>query len=52
MRIIKAFNGKLELKDEIETVYEKEVTNYGTGAKIDCMKKHVGKTAYILIRKR
>jgi putative transposon-encoded protein len=48
MRTIKTH--KLELKDEIETLYEKQVTKFGTGAKIDCPKKHIGKKAYVLIR--
>jgi putative transposon-encoded protein len=52
MRTIKAFKGRLELKDDIEVVYEKKVTKYGTGAKIDCMKEHMGKSAYVLIRKK
>lgn len=52
MRIIKAFSGRLELKDDIEMIYEKKVTAYGTGAKIDSLREHIGKTAYILIRKK
>lgn len=52
MRIIKAFDGKLELKDDIEMIYEKKVTSYGTGAKVDCLREHIGKTAYVIIRKK
>lgn len=52
MRRIKAFAGKLELKDEIETIYEKTVTKFGTGAKIDCPKEHLKKRAYVIIRKK
>lgn len=51
MRKIEAFKGKLELKDEIEVIFEKIVTKFGSGAKIDCMKEHMGKKAYVLIRK-
>ena len=51
MRRIKAFSGKLELKDEIETIYEKTVTKFGNGAKLDCPSGHLGKKAYVLIRK-
>lgn len=51
MRIIKAFRGKLELKDDIEAIYEKTVTKFGNGAKLDCPKDQLGKKAYILIRK-
>lgn len=42
----------MELRDDIETIYEKKVTSYGTGAKIDCMKEHLGKKAYVIIRKK
>jgi len=52
MRKIKAFKGKLELEDDIEAIYEKKVTAFGTGAKIDCPREHLGKTAYVLIRKK
>ena len=52
MRRIKAFRGKLELKDDVEIIYEKKVTRFGTGGKIDCPKQYIGKTAYVLIRKK
>lgn len=51
MRVLKVFKGKLELKDEIELIFEKTVTKFGYGAKIDCPKKHLGKAVYVLIRK-
>ncbi len=51
MRRIKAFQGKLELTDNVETIIEKKVTKFGNGAKIDCPKEHIGKRAYILIVK-
>ena len=44
---------KLELVDKrIETMFDKEVTKFGTGAKIDCPKEHIGKKVYAIIRKR
>lgn len=53
MREIKAVEGgKLILKDgKISMVYEKEITRYGNGAKIDAPKKHIGKRAYVVIMK-
>ncbi len=52
MRKIKISNNKLSLiDDEIECIFEKEVTKFGTGAKIDASKKYLGKKAYVLIRK-
>jgi len=44
-------NGKLHLEDEIEKIYEKTVTKFGSGAKIDAPKEHLGKKVYILIVK-
>ncbi len=43
--------GKITLTDEVLELYEKKVTPYGNGAKIDAQKKHIGKRAYIIILK-
>tara|TARA_Y100000310_G_scaffold343942_1_gene454065 strand:- start:1464 stop:1619 length:156 start_codon:yes stop_codon:yes gene_type:complete len=51
MRKIKVKEGKLNLEDEVETVYEKTITKFGSGAKIDAPKEHLGKKVYVLIRK-
>lgn len=47
------FNGKKFIlsDDEILDVFQKEVTAHGTGGKIPCSSKHIGKTAYVVIRK-
>lgn len=53
MRSIKAFNGKLEMKDwEIESIFEKTVTAFGSGAKVDCQKKYIGQQVYVIVRKK
>ncbi len=44
-------NGKLYLEDEIESIYEKTITKFGSGAKIDAPKEHLGKKVYVIIRK-
>ena len=51
VRKINTNNGKLNLTDEIETIYEKKITKFGTGAKIDAPKECIGKKIYVLIRK-
>lgn len=51
MRVVKTKKGELNLKDDIEIIFEKPVTKFGTGAKIDCPLKFLGKNAYVLIRK-
>lgn len=51
MRKVTAFKGKLELKDNIETIFEKTVTRFGSGAKVDCPKEHLNKRVYLIVRK-
>jgi putative transposon-encoded protein len=41
--------GKITLTDNVSEIYEKKVTPYGNGAKLDAQKKHIGKRAYIII---
>jgi len=43
--------GILEFRDEFETIIEKKVTKFGSGAKVDCPKEHLGKKVYIIVRK-
>lgn len=43
--------GKIHLTDNIIEIYEKKVTPYGNGAKIDSQKKYIGKRAYVIIAK-
>lgn len=51
MRRITAQKGKLQLTDGIELVFEKTITKFGNGAKIDAPKDYIGKKAYVLIRR-
>jgi putative transposon-encoded protein len=48
-----SFDGKkFALTDnEILDVFEKEVTPHGTGAKIPCSSKYIGKKVYVIVRK-
>ncbi len=43
--------GKITFEDEVEEIFEKKITPYGNGAKIDSQKKFIGKKAIILILK-
>ncbi len=53
VREIKAIKeGKINIRDDVEEIYEKKVTKYGNGAKLDAPKKHIGKRAYIIILKK
>jgi len=42
---------KLHVTDDIDFVYEKIITKYGTGAKVDAPKEFLGRKVYVLIRK-
>ena len=50
MRKIELIKRKLKLSDDITVVFEKEVTAFGTGAKIDCPKEYLGKKVYVMVR--
>ena len=51
-RNLKLEKGKLELKDEFELIYEKTITKFGNGAKIDAPKEFLGKKVYVVVRKQ
>ncbi|HLD33944.1 MAG TPA: DUF2080 family transposase-associated protein [Candidatus Nanoarchaeia archaeon] len=51
MRKIKMQDKKLHVTDDIDFVYEKIITKYGTGAKVDAPKEFLGRKVYVLIRK-
>jgi len=52
MRIVKFTGKKFALSDdEILDVFQKEVTAHGTGGKIPCSSKYIGKVAYVVIKK-
>jgi len=51
MREIKLENEKIVLTDEVEIIYEKTVTPFGTSGKIDAPKRYIGKRAYVIILK-
>ena len=50
-RTIKAIKeNELLIKDgKVLVIYEKKVSKYGNGAKIDAQKKYLGKRAYVII---
>lgn len=50
-RKIQTVNGDFTLTDNVEVIYEKVVTRFGTSAKIDSQKKYIGRRAYVIILK-
>lgn len=52
MRKIEFKNGKLVLIDnQILDIFQKEVTPHGTGGKIPCSSRYIGKKVYVIVRK-
>lgn len=43
--------GRVNIKDDAEEIYEKKVTPYGNGAKIDAQKKYIGRRVFVIILK-
>ncbi len=43
--------GRIEIFDEVEEIYERRITPYGNGAKVDSLKKYIGKRAFVIILK-
>ena len=51
MRKLEIQKGNLTLSDEVIGFFKKKVTNFGTGAKVDCPKEYLGKTVYVVVSK-
>ncbi len=52
MREIDAIlHGKITIRDDVEEIFEKRITPYGNGAKIDAQKKYIGKRVYVIVLK-
>lgn len=52
MKKIEIKKNELTLKDDsVIDFFEKEVTPHGTGGKIPCSSKYIGKKAYVIITK-
>ena len=50
-RKIKLHEGNLELTDKFEFIFEKSITKFGNGAKIDAPKEFLGRKVYVVVRK-
>ena len=50
-RKIELKKGDLNIRDKISRFFEKTITKFGTGAKIDAPKEFLGKKVYVMIRK-
>jgi putative transposon-encoded protein len=52
MRKIRIIHDEITLTDDVEIVYEKRVTPFRNGAKVDAPKKYIGCRTYVIILKR
>jgi putative transposon-encoded protein len=44
-------DGKINLQDDVEEIYEKRIVPYGNGANVIAPKKYIGKRVYIIVLK-
>lgn len=51
-KVIAIVGGKLRLEENVEEIFEKRVTPYGNGAKVDAQKKYIGRRVYIIVLKK
>lgn len=49
MKRIEINTGNLHLTDGVIGFFQKTVTKFGTGAKIDCPKEYLNKTVYVVV---
>lgn len=50
-RSIEMKRGDMIIKEKVNVVYEKTITQFGNSAKIDAPKKYIGQRAYVVIVK-
>ena len=48
-RKVNIIKGNLIIKEKVEVIYEKQITQFGNSAKIDAQKKYIGRRAYVII---
>ena len=44
--------GKIKIEDNVEEIFERKVTPYGNGAKVDAQKRYIGRRAFVIVLKR
>lgn len=52
VRKIKINKKTIKFEDQYEGLFEKTITTFGTGAKIDAPKEYIGREVYVFIRKK
>jgi putative transposon-encoded protein len=49
MKRFRLQEGRFEFHDNVVGFFERKVTKFGNGAKIDCPKEYLGKRVYIVV---
>lgn len=52
VRKIKVEKNKVNFVEEFEWMFEKKITKFGTGAKIDAPKEHIGKRVLVFVKNK
>jgi putative transposon-encoded protein len=48
---VEVVEGSFVLTDEVEVVFERVVTPFGTSGKVDVPKRYIGQRAYVVVLK-
>jgi putative transposon-encoded protein len=51
-KVVAVSGGKIKIEDNVEEIFEKKITPYGNGAKIDAQKRYIGRKVFVIILKR
>ena len=52
VRKIKVNKNKISFEEEFEGMFEKQITKFGTGAKIDAPKEYLDRKVLVFIKKK
>jgi putative transposon-encoded protein len=51
-RKINVIKNKIKFEEEFEVLFDKTITKFGTGAKIDAPKEYIGRDVLVFIKKK
>jgi len=52
VRKIEVKKNKVNFEEEFEWMFEKKITKFGTGAKIDAPKEHIGRKVLVFVKNK
>ena len=51
-RVTAIKGGKIRIEDDVEEIFERKVTPYGNGAKVDAQKRYIGRKVFVIVLKK